>query len=212
MSIVIHVDFQLKQAQNSPVLFKPKARPEWNFEDIKSSIRARFGDRAPNFVEKAWLKKSKEPYKFGCSHNLKYRTVRPKYWNRPMPFAMDMDPKADVIGRDVMRGGSDPCAWIDSKFRVSFNHILNRRGKALVIHTRSDLIAHDDYLEALDKHNHRVVFYVLDAVDEVLQEWEPGAPSNKRRRIAIDKLISRGIAVQVVHISAAALKKQGRPA
>ena len=201
MSVVIYADFKLKRVTEGPVSVDPSVPdPAWSFESIKERLRARFGDTMPPHFERAWLRRSREPYAYGSVDNVSYRTVRPKYWNAPMPVPMDMDPRSDVIGRGVARGGSDPCMWMDAKYRVTWNHIHNRHGKPLVVHTRSDLIAHGDYLEVLDPVHHRVVMYVLDAVEEVVRIMEPGAPSLKRRRLAVDKLISRGIPVQVVHI------------
>lgn len=210
MNTIIHVDFQLKRIQSGPVAsILLESNPAWSFEDIKERIRARFGSDMPKFVESAWKSKSNEPYRFGCPHNVKYRTVRPRYWNRPMPFPMDINPNSEVIGRDVVKGGSDPCAWMDLKYKVTLNHIRSRKGNPLTIHTRSDLIAHDDYVEAVDKQNHKIVMYLLDSVEEVVREQEPGAPSLKRRQIAISKLRSHGINVEVVCIPVSALKRKG---
>lgn len=174
----------------------PEATPLWSFDRIKESLRARYSDKMPAFVEKAWLKPQTEPYRFGCAHNVQWREFKTVNWNKPHPFPMPMDPETDCIGRKVDKGGTDPCAWIDMKYQVTLNHVRSRRGKALTIHTRSDLIAHDDYVEALDKDHHTIYIYGLQAVESVVRQLEPGAPSNKRRGIAFDKLRGLGFNVK----------------
>ena len=170
-----------------------------DFEKIKDALHARFGSGSvPKHVIKAWDRPSNEPYRFGCTHNLTNRP-RERYWNKPMPFPMDMDPDSDTLGRKVEVGGTDPCDWIDSKYGVTLNHIKNRSNKKLTIHTRSDLIARDDYMESLDLNNHVVVFYLLDATPFAQRILEPGAPSNARRMKAIEKLRAYGVNVQVIN-------------
>lgn len=197
MSTIINIFTREILSRDSFVVVQNK----WDFSEIKNRISARFGENLPKFVQRAWLKKSQEPYAFGCAHNIQYRAVKSRYWNIPIPFPMDMDSNSDVIGRQVIHGGTDPLAWMDLKYKVSFEHIKERHGKCLTIHTRSDLIAHDDYIAALDQKNHKVVMYLLDAVPSVLRLQEPGAPSNERRRVAIQRLRDAGIAVEVVHLS-----------
>lgn len=183
-------------------IVRPPAPTLDTFERYQQRIKQRFGPKLPKFLTKAWRRQWDEPYRFGCVHNIQYRdpAVCKGPWNRPMPFGMRMDPDVDEIGKDVRRGGTDPLMWMDRKHGITRDFIRRRSGKALLIHTRSDLIAHDDYLSALDRENHEVIIYITGATDPEVRVAEPGAPSNKRRLKAVEKLQAHGISVRAVYV------------
>lgn len=175
----------------------------WTFENIKEMYEARFGDSIPKFVIKAWNKKSSEPYAFGCVHDCQWSPVKKHAeskgrWNRPYPFAMDMDLNSAVIGSKVERGGTDPLAWMDMKYRVTFEHIKRRKGLPLEIHTRSDLVASDDYVAELDRGNHVIYIYSERGGSDLCRRTEPGAPSTERRVKAYERLKALGFNVHIV--------------
>lgn len=177
------------------------------FHRAKKSICARYrnGLDLPDFVKAAYRsrKKQTEPYAFGDTGDIQWGSERKiksalGLWNRPHPFPMRIHPSVDEIGKAVVNGGTDPCMWMDQKYRVTHEHIESRRGRPLKIHTRSDLIAHNDYMEALDKEHHEVVIYLTDYNSDTVRSIEPGVPSNKRRKGAIEKLKAAGYKVTVV--------------
>lgn len=185
----------------------PKEENLSHFERAKEVIEGKFGDTLPKFVIKAWETAHNEPYKFGCTHNIKWRAVKTKNWNRPMPFPMQLNPLESILGKQVIDGGTDPVAWLDSKYKITYNHIISRHGLALEIHTRSDLIAHDDYRRVLDKDHHIVIYISEGVTPEELRELEPGAPSNERRLKAFELLYSEGFNVTLVKQNIAKLRK-----
>lgn len=104
-----------------------------------------------------------------------------------------------TLGKDVPSGGADPLSWADSKYRVSYNLLLKHHDKPLTIHTRSDLISHDDYLEVLDTDMHKVNMHVLGTFDKRIHEiLERSTPSLKRRLDAVKKLADHDVHVTVV--------------
>lgn len=183
---------------------EPKA-DTWSFDEIKQQLRARFGEQGlPEWVETAWESLNAEPYEGGDVGNCAWSAYKIKMerlgrWNRPHPFAMPMDPTSNAIGRDVAKGGNDPLAWMDMKYRNTWNHIKTRANQTLSIHTRSDLIAHDDYLAVLNKSFHEVYIHVLTDNEGYGRIVEPGCPSYKRRIGAYEKLKSLGFNVILVH-------------
>src|SRR5690606_10837018 len=70
--------------------------------------------------------------------------------------------------------------------------------KPLQIHTRSDLIAHDDYIEHLNPSMHKIFMHISSLNERVNRILEPGAPSVKRRLDALKILHDSGFAVYVV--------------
>lgn len=194
----------IRSIGSAAVAVEPSSE-SWSFETIENQYRARFGDQSlPAWVETAWKSTNVEPYEGGDVGNclwsaLRIRMTRIGRWNRPYPFAMPMDPTSNAIGRDVPQGGNDPLAWMDMKYRNAWNHIRERRNQSLTIRTRSDLIAHDEYLAVLDKSFHEVFIHVLTDNEEIGRVIEPGCPSYKRRIQAYDKLKSLGFNVTLVH-------------
>lgn len=181
---------------DEPTEFKPHRRTAPKL-DILSHYEARG-------YELTWYKKivargSNEPYVGGCTNNLVWRSKRPKIWNRPVPYAIEVKPDSAIIGKGVPQGGTDPLMWMDRKYGVTLAHINARRGKALVIKTRSDLIANDEYMGALDRQHHSIFIHVFSEDDQITQLLEPGAPSVKRRMLAYQKLKAAGFKVYLVH-------------
>lgn len=174
-------------------------------------IQARFGDNQPEFVTRP-SDVSDEPYHNGCAHNLKNSPIMKKMpklggWNRPMPFPSVVRDDVSEIGKNTLKGDSDPCAWMDQKYMVTLRHITKRQGRPLIINTRSDLIATDKYMSQLDKKNHVINIFIpkwLDGSD--LRDLEPGAPSLERRLKAAGKLRDAGYTVNLVYYDKKTLK------
>lgn len=165
-------------------------------------VEARFGldaDRKPFVKRMRSLNKkgSNEPYSYGDCGNVLWGK-RTKIWNDPFPVPCWNVKYTGLIGSQVSIGGNDPLAWLDSKYRCAFKAIKESEGKALDIHTRSDLIAHDDYVDVLDPQYHTVYMHISNMHFDILRVVEPGVASVKRRIEAIKKLVNDGIKVVVV--------------
>jgi hypothetical protein len=104
-----------------------------------------------------------------------------------------------VLGKDTLVGGPDPFAWLDSKYKVSKKLLEKNFDKPLEIHTRSDLIAHDDYIAALNPNKHKVYMHIISMDESFNRALEPGQPSALRRIQAAKKLYESGVSVTIAH-------------
>lgn len=104
---------------------------------------------------------------------------------------------AKILGANVPQGGQDPFGWVDRKYGLTKDFLQNNQNKPLEINTRSDLIAMDEYMEALNPDLHEINIHVGGYDDQTLRVLEPGNPSNLRRIQAVEKLVSNGIPVTV---------------
>ncbi len=131
------------------------------------------------------------------------------YWNNPIPVPIDLNEVRKVFytvfetdkkskWRNVMESRiplrvgcmSDSFMWMDAKYKVTqeFLKILNHYEYPYTIITRSDLVAHDDYIQLLRKDLCSIQFSIASTNDELNRKIEPGAPSAKRRLKALEKL------------------------
>lgn len=160
-----------------------------------------------------------DTYGRGCFHDCAYcyakaELVQYSYWNNPIPvpinintiwklfytvFETDKSSKwRDLLLKKIpLRIGSmsDPFMMMDSKYRVSHEilKILSYYNYPYIIFTRSDLIAHEDYMNELRSDLCSVQFSISSTNDDLNGLIEPGAPSAKRRLKAAKKLSSNGI-------------------
>ena len=155
-----------------------------------------------------------DTYGRGCSHNCVYCYAKAEltvhgYWNNPIPVPIDLNEVRKIFytvfetdkkskWRNVMeqkiplRIGcmSDSFMWMDTKYKVTqeFIKILNYYDYPYTIITRSDLVARDDYMGLLRKDLCSVQFSIASTNDELNKKIEAGAPSAKRRLLALEKL------------------------
>lgn len=155
-----------------------------------------------------------DTYGRGCSHNCTYCYAKAEltvhgYWNNPIPVPIDLNEVRKIFytvfetdkkskWRPVMeqkiplRIGcmSDSFMWMDTKYGVTkeFIKILNFYNYPYTIITRSDLVARDDYMGLLRKDLCSVQFSIASTNDTLNKKIEPGAPSAKRRLLALEKL------------------------
>ena len=106
---------------------------------------------------------------------------------------------ATVLGLGILNGQeADSFMHMDRKYKVT----LNRLSKIKVIYTRSDLIAHDDYISQLNKNvSINIVYGKFEVMDDGLLSKEDiwgGCPSYKRRLKAFDKLKALGFKVKML--------------
>jgi DNA repair photolyase len=159
-----------------------------------------------------------DTYGRGCFHDCGYCYAKETlsghgYWNRPQPFPVDLAEVRKIFytvfetnrpskWREVMekrvplRMGSmsDSFMWLDTKYGVTKEllKIFKFYRYPYVIFTRSDLVAHDDYMSLLDINLCSVQFSIAGNNNSFIRTIEPGAPSYKRRLAALRKLSDAG--------------------
>jgi len=124
-------------------------------------------------------------------------------WNRPIPFPVDFEILEAAIFKhrnETIHLGlkSDGFQWMDlaNGFTRIAIQLLKQNNCKIVIHTQSDLVAHDDYINQYPP-NTEFIFYMGDpnkneSVERILA---PGCPSIKRRAKAVEILKQRGYRV-----------------
>lgn len=184
-----------------PKLHESYNEPHW--QQFHERFRdSEFGNKAI----KEHQKLHDEPYKYGDTHDIQWGNYPAElkvhgHWNKPfsLPVKTHPDKVGGILGRNVHEGGVDPFQYMDRKYRTSYNTLKDHKDLPLEIHTRSDLIAADDYIKELNPNKHTVHIHFFTDNDEVGKKLEPGAPSFKRRLKAVKKLREAGIPVKMVH-------------
>ncbi len=164
-----------------------------------------------------------DTYGRGCFHNCEYCYAKDElsihgYWNRPQPFPINLaevrkifyvvfetdrpSKWRDILGRRIpIRVGSmsDSFMWLDTKYGVTKEllKILKFYRYPYVIFTRSDLVAHSDYLELLDPTIGSIQFSISGNNHALIRRIEPGAPSYSRRLKALSILNKAGFRTAV---------------
>ena len=211
---VINAHNAIKEAKMAGIKMmepaKPSKRPEPH-ENVKGYLSARFSQdpEAMNRIEELWSKDHDEPYNDGVLGQTSWRQGKdakvPQGW-KEMPIASKATPQSigGILGKKVISGeGPDPLHWIDAKYRHTLNLLEQHKDLPLHIHTRSDLIANDDYIDKLNPKKHQVNIHVAfpeNKWDHSSDEnvMEPGQPSTKRRLAAYEKLKAAGIPVKII--------------
>ncbi len=185
--------------------------------DLKEKLEARYGANQPSHGVLYYTPITRlkgqfyfDTYGNGCAHasnHDKYFVNRDlATYNRPQPFPTSPTMIDDLINNEdetVINLGlkSDAFMWMDLKYGVT-KYLLKNLNKdiKLIIHTRSDLVAHDDYLELLRNFKTVEVRMYIPKHDNEHRARieEPGCPSIKRRCMAMDTLRAAGIAVSLV--------------
>ena len=159
-----------------------------------------------------------DTYGRGCVHDCVYCYAKAQltvhgYWNKPFPMPVDITEIWKVFHtvfetdkrskwRNVMEqrvpirigSMSDSFMFMDKKYKVTqeFLRILDYYNYPYIIFTRSDLIAHDDYLNLLNPDLCSVQMSIASTDDKLNKIIEPGTPSAKRRLKALQKLTRNG--------------------
>lgn len=159
-----------------------------------------------------------DTYGRGCVHDCVYCYAKDQleghgFWNRPIPFPVDISQIWKVFytvfetdrpskwrkileKRVPIRIGSmsDSFMAMDRKYKVTleFLKILKHYKYPYLVFTRSDLVAHDQYLEHMDKNLCSVQMSISSTNADLTKKIEPGAPSPKRRLRALKKLVDEG--------------------
>ncbi len=233
MSNVIKVDFGNQQVVKNITNIVPKAydpmtcSPEEFTNQIRGTLQNRFGEnqnpggvlyKAPK-VKGGGL----DTYGRGNFHNSvhQWKHPEPEWWNNPMPFPSNYEMLYSALekaGRgSVFTVGhkSDAFQWLDAKYQVTKRLLVdaNKLGIKLIFNTMSDLCAHDDYLELIVAGGHEIVMQMGVNDDRAERILSPGAPSRKRRTMAIEKMRAAGVKVTIITADInkfkRILKKQG---
>lgn len=159
-----------------------------------------------------------DTYGRGCVHNCVYCyakeiLTRHGYWNEPTPFPVNLAEIRNIFytvfetdrssrwreileKRIPLRIGSmsDSFMWTDKKFKVSleFLKILRFYRYPHIIFTRSDLIATQEYVDAMDPTLVSIQFSMSGGNEAIVRKLEPGAPSVQRRLEAMKTLAECG--------------------
>lgn len=160
-----------------------------------------------------------DTYGRGCFHNCVYCYAKDqlttyRYWNEPQPFPVNLAEIRKIFytvfetdkhskWREIMEkkiplrlgSMSDSFMWLDVKYGVTAEmlKILKFYRYPYIVFTRSDLVAHDDYMKLLDKDLAAIQFSISGNNHKLARLMEPGAPSYKRRLEAIKKLSAEDI-------------------
>ena len=159
-----------------------------------------------------------DTYGRGCVFNCaycyakSYLTIR-GYWNKPMPFPIDIATIRKIFAtvfetsrrnkfrpilekRVPLRIGamSDAFMWMDKKYRVTLEllKILKFYNYPYIIFTRSDLVADDEYMQAMAPHLVSIQMSLSSIHQELTRQLEPGAPAPSKRLQALQKLAEHG--------------------
>lgn len=170
------------------------------YNEVRARIEARFGDNLPKHFKRTMAKPQAQPYMHGDVHNVVYRK-KLKNFNSPMPVPCEVTQESCaklgehlILGMDCCAGIDEPFPWMDSKYQVTLNFLKSLpNGTKLMIFTRSDLIAHDDYVAELQRLDCTVNLLYTDKNEEKNRINEPGCPTYKRRYKANMKLNQSGI-------------------
>jgi DNA repair photolyase len=159
-----------------------------------------------------------DTYGRGCMHDCVYCYAKAEltvhgYWNNPIPVPVDLNEIRktfytvfetdknnkwrDILDKRIpLRIGSmsDSFMWMDQKYKITQEllRLLKFYKYPYVIFTRSDLVAHDEYIKLLDPKLAAIQFSISSTNDELIKKIEPGAPSAKRRLKALEKLAEAG--------------------
>lgn len=180
-------------------------------EYVVNCLQARYGDAQPKggvLNLQCVTKKNGtvyiDSYGRGCVHNSKWQ-YKPKdlsQWNRPMPFPSDIDKirrEISITQRVTLGLKSDPFMWMELKYGTT-KEVLRvfciTKTRISAIETMSDLVCHDDYIDLVAECTETVIMNMGCGVETQEMIDSPGAPSLKRRMMAVQKLRDNGIQVK----------------
>lgn len=159
-----------------------------------------------------------DTYGRGCTHDCVYCYAKAQltvhgYWNKPFPMPVDItdiwrtfytvfETDKKTKWRDIMEkriplrigSMSDSFMGMDKRYKVTQEllKILNFYKYPYIIFTRSDLVAHDDYIPLLNPDLCSVQMSIASTNDEMNRMIEPGTPSSQNRLKALQKLVRHG--------------------
>lgn len=152
-----------------------------------------------------------DTYGCGCAHDCSYCYAKSLLdfrglWNPKEPAVASIDEirkQLDKVPRgEILRlGGMTDCfQYCETQYGVTLQTIkeLNKRGIGYLIVTKSDLVARDEYMEAMDKNLAHIQITVTCVDDDFYREKDyEKAPVPSRRIAAILKLQEAGFDVAI---------------
>jgi hypothetical protein len=141
-----------------------------------------------------------EPY-YGGDPMTHFHGEKEKQLQKVVPFPLPVVVKdlKGILGKGVPQAtGADPFMWMDSKYGATKAALKSHHDKPLEIHTRSDLVSHDDYVALLNPNKHKVFIHLFTESPEISRALEPGIPSPLRRLKAAERLKENNIPVTIV--------------
>lgn len=164
-----------------------------------------------------------DTYGRGCAHECVYCYAKAQltvhaWWNNPIPVPVDLnavrklfytvfetDKKSkwrEILEQKIpVRIGSmtDSFMHSDKKYKITQEvlKLLNHYEYPHIVFTRSDLVASDEYMNILDPKLSTIQMSISSFNDELNKKIEPGAPSAKRRLLALQKLVEAGYLTNV---------------
>lgn len=179
-----------------------------DYSRVKNSIEARFGENLPKHFARRMSRPQPQPYCDGDTMAVKYGK-RNSLFNQPYPVPCLVTPESCVrdgdtylLGSNCAYGTDEPFPWMDHKYQCTLNFLRSLPDGARVeIQTRSDLVAHDDYIAEFKRLNVSITVLYLTANGDLLRFLEPGAPSFKRRKHAVARLKEHGIKARLQKMS-----------
>lgn len=196
-----------KEVANQPT-WKPSANATIGMEaappeesSLLDQVKARFGDDKKSIKRIDELQDPKlGPYQFlpatgeGYFPNTGHPV--PNYASEPTGTIGSDQITHPFPSRNYPGLPTDPVPWMDQKYGVTKQLIKKHQDQSipLTINTSSDLIAHDDYINAMPKDT-TVRMHLLTDNEQTNRALFPGNPSRKRQQQAVEKLRSVGVNV-----------------
>lgn len=163
-----------------------------------------------------------DSYGYGCTNEVVYDELANLLkmqgnYNRPFPMPLDItklwyvlykifetrknSKYRQMLTQNTIYLGhfSDAFMHMDRKYKITQEIIkmLNFYKVKYVIHTRSDLVASDDYMNLFDKDLCTIKMQISSIKDQYNRLLECGTPSSLRRLKACNKLASQGYSIEV---------------
>ena len=195
-------DFRTKlEIVDVPTLNKleREPRPETELERLS---------RLFSVTESYLLRPKQQPY-VGDVFDCKYTTsniVYSDHYPFPLPRHVNIanvmrdDDGVVVLGSGAEKHGDDEAfQYLDLKYKRTLLFLQSLPDKTRIkIITRSDLIAYEQYIDELKRLDVTITMLTID--ESIQRDMEPGAPSIKRRMIAVKKLRENKIKVKIKKI------------
>lgn len=178
-----------------------------NAKEMLASMEARFSpdERSKEDISKK-IVEAQNPEAQPYHSQFENKVAIPNYESKP----------TGVIGEKGIsqphRGQLDQLAWVDSKYKATLDLIKKHQSldMPLEINTSSDLIAREDYIEALPKDT-QINFYLTSKDDALNRMIFPGNPSRLRLENAAQKLIDAGFKVKLIEPTVESILKSLGP-
>lgn len=199
---VIHVDFGNKKKKDIVV----NSNKKMTVDDYYNMILSRSDSRVEEGIINSLLtSKVGGPWYGEDIHNIiafrDYSLLRELRCPLPSKY---IEPLRDedgriLLGLDMLVGGADPFLWLDVKYGFTKDFLEKYHNEPMQICTRSDLIAHDEYIASLNKKKHHINIHIQTLNSRFSRLLEPGAASTSRRIKAINKLAEEGFVVRLIY-------------